>query len=761
MNYLQIKTIKTADWSAHLNYISKMQGLSQANRCTHDLIVLKDERIHLINPDKINSASILRTQNILSISEQIFNQCTNEEKSAIVNGLKAISHNRVNKFKKLNCIFKIFAQLFGYYKRQENIDKRINSLSLRLETAEKEEAQRLINKHQQELLRQEQLRQEELKREEQEKIIKEEQERGRPAREHYLKDLKESLFLPACDLSTLDLTVYDNYPPEELEAWIRPIIENFDLHNNQEVKTTFFLLTEKTAERFQASNKFKEALDMRMLAQRYLSCDYLFETLFQYIQTNSEPFLGCKISPLGATALKNHVLHGSVSSLPDGKQYLSLEGKLNHYARKKLDAISSYMETQPQQFFASLPAEFCDGVTVKHSYYNYNPPKAYQTALRFNGVGKISFGAQADCYCRYSQIKIVLNDKITPELAGQKIYTMLSAIGLGELAHRQRAIDQERIKMYQIFRAYCPSLSYPLERDQSAFETSLPNLKVRMLNACSTKPCYNREKIADLFQDYLNSPGRMYQQEVYPGMKIWALRDLSEKIRQKGGLGLMTGVGSTGPVPHNPRGLESLKTFEESAECVVGMLKLGALSTEDRERLGISNESISPGKDIRSGGGDSVFCRIITTNNINRPIKKISFSGQLQLVFDLSLLDRGGYGYLNDSYGAKIQFDHVRDTTYKKRQNLIDLTNTIVTDRQWNRNRSFWNEICIKNRIPPEYIRYIYVPTLENKNYFSGLLKSEKLTYIEDNVEKINGIPLDQFIRTDKKFSFETLTVKL
>ena len=141
------------------------------------------------------------------------------------------------------------------------------------------------------------------------------------------------------------------------------------------------------------------------------------------------------------------------------------------------------------------------------------------------------------------------------------------------------------------------------------------------------------------FKTYLEDhPDRMYQQEVYPGQTVWAIKGIAEEVKKEGGWGLMAGIGGG--------------TFEGAVGSFASMLKHGALSSHDRFEHGIIVAGDSSAKDLHSGGGEYVFARLIMDNMTKEPAY-YQLNGQFQILYDLELIERAGLIYAATIWSLK------------------------------------------------------------------------------------------------------------
>ena len=336
--------------------------------------------------------------------------------------------------------------------------------------------------------------------------------------------------------------------------------------------------------------------------------------------------------------------------------------------------------------------------------------------IHIKGVGKVKIGSCAETLSEYNHLSIDLDPTISEGEASEKLQILFAAIGLGAVSSSSRAEDVERIKTLQLFRAFYPRQAYQFEKNPQTFEESIESLKRRISN-----------QVPDMmgkFTHYLiNHPEDMYQQEVYPGQKVWAVRGISKAVKKAGGIGLMAGV--------------TASDFYDATGRLVSLLKSGALSTQDRFQLGIIAGGASSQEDLITGGAGSVFLRMVT-NNMPKELDTYPLAGHIQILYDLDLVERVGYAYSQDLYGSKTS------TAYQNRLNIINLTTQINTHPL----NHLDNEICINHRVGPEFIKGLLVKSEKEKQQLIVVLKHKGLTTKNaSHQDCFNGIPLDQFIR--------------
>lgn len=359
--------------------------------------------------------------------------------------------------------------------------------------------------------------------------------------------------------------------------------------------------------------------------------------------------------------------------------------------------------------FSTDPAK---GFRVEHINYG----KAEHQVIHFEGVGKVKIGSSKAVIGEYNHLSIELDPIITEEEAGAKLNIIFAALGLGSAVSKPRSEDTDRIKIMQLFRAYYPREAFAFERDDTTFNESIESLKGRIEELV---PPMRRQ-----FQLLTDKLKLMYQQEVYPGKSIWAVSGYADEMRKAGAMGLVAGIAAD--------------NLDDLRQRVVSMLRIGALSIQDRFSAGILAAGASSAADIGLGGSDSVFARMITKNMEPDIIDHMPLRGKIQILYSLDLLERGGYGYMKDEWGSK------EEATYKKRNSLLEMAEKLANDPL----PDLDNEVCIKNRIPPQFIKGIRVENDKEKAKLIAVLKEEGLiTQNASQQDGINGIPIDQFIR--------------
>ncbi len=309
-------------------------------------------------------------------------------------------------------------------------------------------------------------------------------------------------------------------------------------------------------------------------------------------------------------------------------------------------------------------------------------------------------------------------------------------LGVGPVLGSRHPDDEERIRLAVLFKAFYPAVAYQLERTASFYELPLPELKKLIIDKAP-----EMEKI---FAEY--SADKMKKETIYPGQEVWAVPDIGEKMRVNRAVGLMSGTSS--------------RSSEEAARSLAGRLAFGALSSQDRFQASLMISGLSSEDDISRGGGQQIFLRCVTNENIKFPIRQFKFSDEMQLLYSTNALRRGAYGYPMDKFGTK------NDYFYGNRKNLlefpsqVDQVKDIIVE----------NEVMVKHRIDPIYMDAVVVQHQSFKDEMVKVL--EKETFICEGkkyqcmekgqvffITTINGKPevrskpIDSFILVAKQFN--------
>jgi hypothetical protein len=406
--------------------------------------------------------------------------------------------------------------------------------------------------------------------------------------------------------------------------------------------------------------------------------------------------------------------------------------KLTHVARKELQTSLAKMITDADAFNAVLPKELCEGVKIKFvpQFYRKRSDDVYKTSkgitiesdtlkIEFKGLGTVIIGNDKEYRTLYNCVSVEMAPESRAGDGVRKLNQLLTLAGIGPiLLNEDRQVD-ERIKIAQITRILYPAVISTLDKTTEFYEMPLEELKKAI---CAKEP-----EMGDYFEKYYeDSPGLVSQVEIFPGKLTWSVDGFSGQVRVAGGWGLMAGMGGDEP-------------FSEVCGYVVRRLSEGTVSSLDRFMAGWMRSGASSSKDIQSGGGNEAFLRLIGKPLKDVPLHKYPLGGQIQVLYDLSILNRGAYAYNTDLFGTK------NPAEYGDRNNLIVFMENLNS-------QGFENEVMIKSRIPPEFICGVAVDSPEHKEELIKILANKP--FVKEG--KINGILLKDFVHVlDEDGSFD------
>jgi hypothetical protein len=535
---------------------------------------------------------------------------------------------------------------------------------------------------------------------------------------------------------------------KEIEAFANPstlldAVNGLSLTHQESIEkdphfaTSLHELYNKIAEKLVKEGKIEEAFAARSQAAEIITFSslhplYHLEGSIQKSKNmQAQPEFGAHFSGFDTGIIKGSTISARIEleisrrGMEKTKKQVStnLHFRVSHIARSEIGNTIEIIKANKSAFEQSLP-EGLKGHPVTISEIEHSSiPGRFGKAIQvdFGNVGKVIIGNSEDwkCYFNDVSVKIPAGNEI-PGGGLKAFHQMLTVLGCGPIACIQRPQDDERIKIAQLFRAFYPKEAFKLETSQIFF-----NNEVTELIAIIKEKVPKMEMI---FQHYLvQHPELMKKEEIYPGKNIWTVTDLGDKIRERGGLGLMSGV--------------------SDVLNIAKILKIGHLSSKDRFEAGLVINGASSEEDLTSGGGGEVFTRMLTKELINKEIfdedgdEYFLFAGKAQILYDLDVLNRVSYGYTTDAFGEK----SLDSELYQNRKSLIDFAGEKLGGS---------NEVMIKNRIDPKYIRGVVVQTLEQKDALIQDLQNEGLLpkKINDKTRML-GKSLSEFITVANKFN--------
>ena len=466
-----------------------------------------------------------------------------------------------------------------------------------------------------------------------------------------------------------------------------------------------------------------------------------------------DPKMGVHFGSMDSSVVKGGHLHATQRTI-DGHLTNSIDFKISHYARDELTKHVEVITQHLNEFKSSLPSGLCSDVEI-NSYVpqiykrydeaadqftkvgGYRPFDELALVIEFKAAGKIIIGSTPETGCMYNWIQVEMDASLLPGEGVKKLQQILAMTGLGPVLGQQPRESDERMKFAQLLRAFYPARCTELDVSKEFYELPLEELKKKIMAnhieavsqeyslLCEEKgiPIHEVElkqklfniksEMEAVFQKYLvDNQSLMQKVEIQQGKEVWGVMDFDALMKSQGAWGLMTGIGNTGS-----------DTWLSAKNAIVRALTQGAMSSEQRFQAGIFVEGASSSDDLRSGGGDQVFTRLVNNRTGEFNIDDFAYHGEAQILWDLAVVQRIPYGYDNDTYGIRNRFDDGY-INYKNRPNPQTLAEKTSNPT---------NEVMLKNSVAPRFVKGIMVPNQERKDDLIEYLKINKLA------EETNG----------------------
>ena len=457
--------------------------------------------------------------------------------------------------------------------------------------------------------------------------------------------------------------------------------------------------------------------------------------------------IGRDFSGLGTGGIKEQSIHAQ-SCLLDGNPVLRMDFKLNDHASKHLDTSKNTLK--PNLIMASLPIGFCQGVKItersSHEYLGFEKgqfnskekqilPGVKEIEVEFVGVGKIILCKDPNFKAVHNSIFFEMKQQGTPETMLKAANMMLTMIGCPPALVESNPEDKQRRALLHVFRCFYPAEAYKLERDPATY---------------ALNPAVLRDKICGLvpnmqahFKEYLTQDHMPISEiESTAGKRVTSI-NISPQLKQRGALGLIHGMSSSCKV---------------CAPIISKILQSGLLSSQRRFQSGILSTGQSSYNDHQGGGAEGVFTRMVTEQlAANQLIQKFSSMETLQILIDLDAVNGSNtYGFDGDHYGSR------NSLGYHVRKNLMELTDDLQVppgDR-FGRPREVAkygtaNEVIVRDRIPPQFIRGLVVQTEENKKTLIEQLKNDHVLVFKSGEWYYGSKNINDFIKVSTKFTKE------
>lgn len=439
---------------------------------------------------------------------------------------------------------------------------------------------------------------------------------------------------------------------------------------------------------------------------------------------------GAKFAHLDSGVLKRGILTVRKRDF-EGEKKLVANFHISHFAQKKLAKTVSDIRQHLNEFVNELPAVLKGEVIIRevdNGYYG-KEGEAYSHDLsngvklgkaieiEIKGVGVIRIAKDDQYYSMRNRVVFEVSEGTFPGESLKKLQEIATLMGLGPIFGVESSEEEERKKIMLLFRTFYPQEAFPLENTQKPYEISIEGLKKMILD--------QQPEMKNIFETYLSNPEMMQKVEIAPEVSVWSVRDLSERMRAEGAIGLMNG-------------------FTGDPEILVAMLTQGSLCSQERFERGHVFTGTSPGQDHIHGGAGFVFSRLIhrkMTNTLQKQfvessdsyedhpaslVRRYPHSGDYQLLYDLSVVNTGAFAYNEDYYGSK------SSARYGKRNNLIEFTKSL------NEN-SMKNEVMVRERLPPDKLQKILVSSEAKKTMLIESLRQRNLIIEDDGKLYIKG----------------------
>lgn len=412
----------------------------------------------------------------------------------------------------------------------------------------------------------------------------------------------------------------------------------------------------------------------------------------------------------------------------DGKIHYELDFKVNIVHRLAIENIISNMKTMNSADIKSvllLANANATHITVSDTRFPIGYAElGFAHDIHVEGLGKVIIGNDSSYPNLYSRI-IVRMDENKNIFDFNEILTLT---GLDAAVHRSTAEDIERLKIGHLYRVFFPRDASSYERTDEFFALPIDQLKEKILKHTPEM---------DLVMDkYLRA---MQKYEILPGKVRYQICGLADELKASGACFLTSAVTGTYFRDH---------LFQRTAS----VLTMGLLSNETRSSHGLVVGGSSNSQDFMTGGADSVYTQLITDKYMNNNVydfQRLFYSSDVRFIIDLKAIETGTYQYLTDSYGTR----RVDETTYFDRPGITEFlekhNESLSTNSFWN-SVAGGNEVMIKERLPPEFIRGIVVRSEFMKTDLIDYLRDLKIFQIDaGGKECFNNIAIDNFITVD------------
>lgn len=430
---------------------------------------------------------------------------------------------------------------------------------------------------------------------------------------------------------------------------------------------------------------------------------------------NQEYNFGAYFHGFGKYLVKGANLNFKKVKREDNVKYIELSFSVNHIyssrIRELIKALACFNPEEKTEFAKRYNAQ---GLSIeeKADYgQDGNIIKAAIYKVALESVGSLTIGRE-DVLALTHQVKVAL-----PEGANfASFYHFLSIFGLEDALKRSSEEDLERIKLGILFKTFFPSQAafmmkeWYKGKDDYFFTTPLAELRNEIIEQVP--------QMRKVLEKYAAQ-----KVEIFPGYIRYGV-PVAQKAYALGARALTTALLSM----QSSDGLPHLSEI----------IKNGLLSKDLRSRNNISIHGIGEDRDYLSGGAHSVFTQMITERDVKnrRDIYSFGYVSIVRLYISLEALDQGSYQYFLDHYGSR------EEDEYLIRSNIFEF---VKKEPSWFRS----HEIMLPDRVLPKHIKGLTV-RLEMKESIIADFREKQLIQVDNyGRETINGILVDEFIRTD------------
>jgi len=181
-------------------------------------------------------------------------------------------------------------------------------------------------------------------------------------------------------------------------------------------------------------------------------------------------------------------------------------------------------------------------------------------------------------------------------------------------------------------------------------------------------------------------------------------------------------------------GVQYLFAGVGSAESIAKILGGdGLMSTLERYDRGIIVDGASSAEDIKTGGADYVFTRMVTNDAKGTSLTSAFASGKYQIQIDPQVLERTDwFAYASDTYG------NTKDASFTDRKYGKDLVESLKGKSSWSTFASD-NEVMFQRGVSKDYFKAILTQSDDAKKELITELKKAGVT-------EIGGKPLEKAI---------------